>query len=117
MVIKYAKLGNNDIKVSKLCVGCMSFGVSSEDFHSWTLGYEESSAMVKKALGLGINFFDTANVYSHAYRPLAAGKLSGRERKTVSKRKPDRLSQAYYLTRSSSGSAFAVERRGHAADA
>lgn len=63
--MKYAKLGNTDIEVSKLCVGCMSFGVPSEDFHSWTLGYEESSAMVKKALDLGINFFDTANVYAH----------------------------------------------------
>lgn len=63
--MEYAKLGNTDIEVSKLCVGCMSFGVPSEDFHQWTLGYEESSAMVKKALDLGINFFDTANVYSH----------------------------------------------------
>lgn len=63
--MEYAKLGNTDIEVSKLCVGCMSFGVPSEDFHQWTLGYEESSAMVKKALYLGINFFDTANVYSH----------------------------------------------------
>ncbi len=63
--MEYAKLGKTDIEVSKLCVGCMSFGVPSEDFHQWTLGYEESSAMVKKALDLGINFFDTANVYSH----------------------------------------------------
>lgn len=63
--MEYAKLGNTDIEVSKLCVGCMSFGVPSEDFHQWTLGYEDSSAMVKKALELGINFFDTANVYSH----------------------------------------------------
>jgi len=63
--MEYAKLGNTDIEVSKLCVGCMSFGVPSEDFHQWTLGYEDSSAMVKKALDLGINFFDTANVYSH----------------------------------------------------
>ena len=63
--MEYVKLGNTDIEVSKLCVGCMSFGVPSEDFHLWTLGYEDSSAMVKKALDLGINFFDTANVYSH----------------------------------------------------
>lgn len=63
--MEYVKLGNTDIAVSKLCVGCMSFGVPSEDFHQWTLNYEDSSAMVKKALDLGINFFDTANVYSH----------------------------------------------------
>lgn len=63
--MEYAKLGNTDIEVSKLCVGCMSFGVPSEDFHLWTLNYEDSSTMVKKALDLGINFFDTANTYSH----------------------------------------------------
>lgn len=63
--MEYAKLGNTEIEVSKLCVGCMSFGVPSEDFHLWTLNYEDSSAMVKKALDLGINFFDTANTYSH----------------------------------------------------
>ncbi len=63
--MEYAKLGNTDIEVSRLCVGCMSFGVPSEDFHLWTLNFEDSSAMVKKALDLGINFFDTANVYSH----------------------------------------------------
>lgn len=63
--MKYAKLGNTDIEVSKLCVGCMSFGVPSEDFHLWTLNQEDSTAVVKKALGIGINFFDTANTYSH----------------------------------------------------
>lgn len=63
--MQYAKLGNTDIEVSKLCVGCMSFGVPSEDFHMWTLNQENSTAMVKKALDLGINFFDTANTYSH----------------------------------------------------
>lgn len=63
--MKYTKLGTTDIEISKLCVGCMSFGVPSEDFHQWTLGEAESEEMVKKALSLGINFFDTANVYSH----------------------------------------------------
>lgn len=63
--MNYEKLGNSNIEVSKLCVGCMSFGVPSEDFHKWTLNQEDSTAMVKKALDLGINFFDTANVYSH----------------------------------------------------
>ena len=64
--MEYAKLGNTDIEVSKLCVGCMSFGVPSKDFHLWTLNYEDSSAMVKKALDLCINFFDTVNLqYGH----------------------------------------------------
>lgn len=63
--MKYAKLGNSDIEVSKLCVGCMSFGKPSADFHEWTLNPEETEEVVRHALELGINFFDTANVYSH----------------------------------------------------
>jgi len=62
--MQYAKLGNSDIQVSKLCVGCMSFGDASSKFHDWTLGPEESEVLIKHALDLGINFFDTANVYS-----------------------------------------------------
>ena len=63
--MKYTTLGNTNIKVSRLCVGCMSYGKASEDFHLWTLPQEETTAMVKHALDLGVNFFDTANCYSH----------------------------------------------------
>lgn len=63
--MKYVQLGNSGIEVSRLCVGCMSFGKPSEDFHQWTLNAEDTEILVKKALDLGINFFDTANVYSH----------------------------------------------------
>lgn len=62
--MEYIKLGNSDIQVSRFCVGCMSFGDASSNFHAWTLGPDESEALVKRALDLGINFFDTANVYS-----------------------------------------------------
>ena len=62
--MKYAKLGNSNIHVSRLCVGCMSFGEPNSNFHSWTLGADESEVLVKRALDLGINFFDTANVYA-----------------------------------------------------
>lgn len=62
--MEYAKLGNSDIVVSKLCVGCMSFGDASSNFHEWTLGKDESENIIKHALDLGLNFFDTANVYS-----------------------------------------------------
>lgn len=61
--MKYTKLGNTDIEVSKLCIGCMSFGKSGT-MHDWTLNKDETEKMVKYALDLGINFFDTANVYS-----------------------------------------------------
>lgn len=63
--MKYAQLGDSGINVSQLCVGGMSFGKPSEDFHQWTLNPEETETVVKRALDLGINFFDTANTYSH----------------------------------------------------
>ena len=62
--MKHIELGNTGIKVSRICVGCMSFGDPSEKFHMWTLDYEHTKEMVKHALSLGINFFDTANCYS-----------------------------------------------------
>lgn len=61
--MEYTTLGNTDIKVSKLCVGCMSFGKAGT-MHDWTLDEETSEDMIKHALSLGINFFDTANGYS-----------------------------------------------------
>ena len=61
--MKYEKLGNTDIEVSKLCVGCMSFGKAGT-MHDWTLNQEQSEEVIHHALDLGINFFDTANGYS-----------------------------------------------------
>lgn len=55
---------NNGIDVSALCVGCMSFGNHTQGQHGWTLDAAESEVLVVRALDLGINFFDTANVYS-----------------------------------------------------
>lgn len=61
--MKYAKLGNSGITVSKMAVGCMSFGEPGS-MHDWTLAYSETKRTVSHALDLGINFFDTANGYS-----------------------------------------------------
>ena len=63
-MMKYTTLGNTGIEVSRICVGCMSYGKASEDFHEWTLNPEDSQVMIKHAIDLGVNFFDTANVYS-----------------------------------------------------
>ena len=63
--MKHTQLGNTGIEVSRICVGCMSYGKPSEDFHLWTLDQEETTKMIKHALDLGVNFFDTANGYSH----------------------------------------------------
>jgi len=62
--MEYAKLGSTDINVSKLCVGCMSFGDTASKMHEWTLNENDSEVIIKHALDLGINFFDTANTYS-----------------------------------------------------
>lgn len=62
--MQYAKLGNSDITVSRLCLGCMSFGDPASNMHAWTLDPDATEEIVKHALDLGINFFDTANSYS-----------------------------------------------------
>lgn len=61
--MKYTKLGNTDIEISKLCIGCMSFGKAGT-MHDWTLDEAGSEKVIHHALDLGINFFDTANGYS-----------------------------------------------------
>lgn len=62
--MNFIKLGNSDIEVSRFCVGCMSFGDPASKMHAWTLDPRQSEDIIKHALGLGINFFDTANTYS-----------------------------------------------------
>lgn len=61
--MEYTVIGNTDIEVSKVCVGCMSFGKAGT-MHDWTLDEAQTEKVVKDALSLGINFFDTANGYS-----------------------------------------------------
>ncbi len=61
--MKYVKLGNSDLNVSRICLGCMGFGNAATGQHSWTLGEDDSRAIIKHALEMGINFFDTAIVY------------------------------------------------------
>lgn len=61
--MEYQFLGQTDIQVSKLCVGCMSFGKAGT-MHDWTLDATASEQVIKHALDAGINFFDTANSYS-----------------------------------------------------
>ncbi|MGN6715253.1 Predicted oxidoreductase [Anaerocolumna jejuensis DSM 15929] len=62
--MEYVKLGNTGMDVSRICLGCMSFGDPGSWIHQWVLKEEESREIIKRALDLGINFFDTANVYS-----------------------------------------------------
>jgi len=62
--MEFVRLGNTGMEVSRLCLGCMSFGVPERGNHQWVLDEERSRPLIKKALDYGINFFDTANVYS-----------------------------------------------------
>jgi aryl-alcohol dehydrogenase-like predicted oxidoreductase len=60
----YVKLGRTGLEVSRICLGCMSYGGPDRGTHRWSLPEEESRPFIKRALESGINFFDTANVYS-----------------------------------------------------
>ena len=80
--MKYVKLGNSDLNVSRICLGCMGFGNAATGQHSWTLDEEDSRKIIKHALESGINFFDTAIVYQQG----SSEKFVGRALKDFSKR-------------------------------
>jgi aryl-alcohol dehydrogenase-like predicted oxidoreductase len=62
--MRYTRLGRTGLEVSRIALGCMTFGEPKRGNHEWTLPEEESRPIIRRALELGINFFDTANVYS-----------------------------------------------------
>ena len=61
--MKYTKLGNSDLNVSRICMGCMGFGDPMNGQHSWTIDEEHSREIIKRGLELGVNFYDTAIAY------------------------------------------------------
>ncbi|MGW0080207.1 aldo/keto reductase [Streptomyces sp. NPDC003393] len=62
--MQYVKLGSTGLDVSRICLGCMTFGLPDRGTHEWTLDEEASRPLIRQALEAGITFFDTANVYS-----------------------------------------------------
>ena len=92
--MEYIKLGNSDLNVSRICLGCMGFGDSKQGMHSWTLDEEKSLEIIKKALEVGINFFDTAISYqsgtSEKYLGRALKKLVEREKVIIATKFPPR---------------------------
>ena len=80
--MEYARLGSTGLQVSRICLGCMGFGDAQRWTHKWVLNEVDSRPVIKKALELGINFFDTANVYSIG----ASEEILGRALKDFSKR-------------------------------
>jgi len=72
--MKFTTLGQTDLRVSRLCLGCMTFGEPHRGKHSWTLPEESARPLIKQALDAGINFFDTANSYSDGSSEEIVGK-------------------------------------------
>jgi aryl-alcohol dehydrogenase-like predicted oxidoreductase len=73
--MKYVNLGKSGLKVSQLCLGCMSFGQPGNTRTSWALGEEDARPFFRRATEAGINFFDTADVYSWGTSEELTGKL------------------------------------------
>ena len=61
--MKYVRLGNSDLNVSRICMGCMGFGDAGQGQHAWTLDEEHSREIIRRGLELGVNFYDTAIAY------------------------------------------------------
>ena len=85
--MKYTKLGNSDLTVSRVCMGCMGFGDAARGQHSWTLDEEHSREIIRRGLELGVNFFDTAIGYqsgtSEQYLGRALRDFAGRDEVVV----------------------------------
>ncbi len=81
--MEYTKLGNSDLTVSRICMGCMGFGGATKGQHSWTLDEEHSREIIKRGLELGVNFYDTAIAYqsgtSEQYLGRAVGDFAKRD--------------------------------------
>jgi len=91
--MKYVKLGNTGLDVSRLCLGCMGFGDPQRGREEWSLDEEHSREIIKRALELGINFFDTANYYSLG----SSEEILGRALKDFAKREEVVIASKLYF--------------------
>ena len=95
--MEYTALGRSELKVSRICMGCMGFGDPEKGQHRWTLGPEESREIIRQGLKLGVNFFDTAIAYqggtSEQYLGRALKDLARREDVVVATKFPGRSPQ------------------------
>ena len=80
--MEYTRLGKSGLKVSRLCLGCMTYGIPERGNHPWSLDEEQSRPFIARALELGINFFDTANAYSDG----TSEEIVGRQLREMGKR-------------------------------
>jgi aryl-alcohol dehydrogenase-like predicted oxidoreductase len=95
--MQYTKLGNSELQVSKICMGCMGFGDAKNGQHSWTVEESLSHEIIKKGLDLGVNFFDTAAAYqggtSEQYLGRAVRKLIPRDKVVIATKFPPRTQE------------------------
>lgn len=91
--MQFTTLGKTDLRVSRLCLGCMTFGDPARGKHAWTLPEESSRPLIKQALDLGINFFDTANSYSDG----SSEEIVGRALKDFARREEIILATKVYF--------------------
>ncbi len=91
--MKTLPLGNTDLTVSRLCLGCMTYGEPQRGRHAWTLPEESSRPLIKQALDAGINFFDTANSYSDG----SSEEIVGRALKDYARREDIVLATKVYF--------------------
>lgn len=105
--MKYKNLGSTGVKVSELCLGCMTYGVPERGDHPWTLPEERSRPLIKQAVDLGINFFDTSNIYSGG----SSEEILGRALKDFTKRDDVVIATKVYYPMSTGPNALGLSRK------
>src|ERR1700694_3333648 len=104
--MEYVKLGRTGLDVSRLCLGCMSYGVPERGPHPWSLDNDAARPFIKQALDLGINFFDTANIYSDG----TSEEIVGRALKDFAKRNEVVLATKVFFPMSDGSNAGGLSR-------
>src|SRR5580700_8919605 len=105
--MKYKNLGSTGMKVSELCLGCMTYGVPERGDHPWTLPEEQSRPLIRQAVDLGINFFDTANAYSDG----TSEEIVGRALKDFTRRDEVVLATKVYFPMSKGPNGMGLSRK------
>jgi aryl-alcohol dehydrogenase-like predicted oxidoreductase len=105
--MKYKNLGNTGVKVSELCLGCMTYGVPERGDHPWTLPEDRSRPLIKQAVELGINFFDTSNIYSSG----TSEEILGRALKDFTKRDDVVIATKVYYPMTTGPNALGLSRK------
>jgi aryl-alcohol dehydrogenase-like predicted oxidoreductase len=105
--LKYKNLGSTGMKVSELCLGCMTYGVPERGDHPWTLPEEQSRPLIRQAVEAGINFFDTANSYSDG----TSEEIVGRALKDFTRRDEVVLATKVYFPMSKGPNMMGLSRK------